>query len=90
MLIPVEPQYGKRRVYNGWWRYQMSTAVQQILESFERLPETDQREFVSIILRRAVEMEMLPPSDQEFTWIAEELFLELDREEEQDERATAR
>lgn len=68
----------------------MSTAVHEILESFEKLPEPEQREFVAIILRRAVEMEMLPPTDQEFVSIAEELFLELDREEAQHERTIAR
>ena len=68
----------------------MSTAVREILESFEKLPEPEQREFVAIILRRAIEMEMLPPSDEEFIGIAEELFLELDRAEELDERPTTR
>ncbi|MBI4675105.1 MAG: hypothetical protein HY741_25980 [Chloroflexi bacterium] len=67
----------------------MSTAVREILESFEQLPESEQREFVAIILRRAVEMEMLPPSDEEFVWMAEELFLALDHAEEQHERAAA-
>lgn len=68
----------------------MSTAVREMLESFEQLPETEQREFVAIILRRAVEMERLPPPDEEFVWAAEELFLELDRGEERDERTAAR
>ena len=68
----------------------MSTAVREILKSFEQLPEPEQREFVAIILRRAVEMEMLPPTDEEFVSVAEELFLELDREEEQHERTVAR
>lgn len=68
----------------------MSTAVQEILESYEQLPETDKREFVAIILRRAVELEMLPPSDDEFTVIADDLFLTLDQEEALDERTTPR
>jgi hypothetical protein len=67
----------------------MSTAVQEMLDSFEQLPEPEQREFVSIILRRAVELEMLPPTDQEFTLFADDLFLQLDREEELNERPTA-
>jgi hypothetical protein len=59
----------------------MSTAVQQILYSFERLSETEKWELVAEIIRRTAHFDLPPLTDEELVFSAEELFLELDKRE---------
>jgi len=55
--------------------------VQAILQSFEALPETDKRDLASEIVRRTLKSGQPAVSDEDLVSIAEETFLELDREE---------
>ena len=59
----------------------MSLTVQELLNSFDRLPEAEQREAASEILRRVRGLTFDPISDDELILSAEELFLHLDRQE---------
>ena len=61
----------------------MTSSVQQLLHSFDLLPEADQRELAWAILRRTVNFDLPSLSDEELVLSAEELFLELDRRETQ-------
>jgi hypothetical protein len=54
----------------------MTAQAQDILYAFDRLPEDDKREVVAELLRRSATIETPPLTDA-----AEELFLQLDREE---------
>lgn len=66
----------------------MTSSVQQILHSFDLLPESEQRELAWEILRRTVNFDLPSLSDEELVFSAEELFLELDRREaQQDEQS---
>jgi hypothetical protein len=59
----------------------MTAQVQEILLSFERLDDEEKRELVSELLRRSPAINALPLSDEQLVSIAEELFLQLDRDE---------
>jgi hypothetical protein len=59
----------------------MSLTVQELLNSFDRLPEAEQREAASEILRRVRGLSFNPISDDELILSADELFLDLDRRE---------
>ena len=59
----------------------MTTTVRGLLERFDSLPESDRREFAAEILRRSLGAEYDPLSDDDLVRCAEELFRELDREE---------
>jgi len=59
----------------------MSAAVQSILQSFELLPDFERRELASEIIKRTIEFNLPPLSDEDLVFHAEELFLELDRSE---------
>ena len=65
----------------------MTSSVQQLLHSFDLLPEAEQRELVWEILRRSVNFDLPSLSDEEFVLSAEALFLDLDRREAQDEQS---
>ena len=62
----------------------MTTQVQNLLHSFDLLPEGDKRELASEILRRSVTLDSVPLSDEQLASTAEEVFLELDRREAED------
>ena len=68
----------------------MTTEVQAILDSFERLAEPAKRELASEILRRTLVFDDAPLSDDELAAIADETFLELDRIEAQDVKSGSR
>ena len=57
----------------------MGDAARHLLESFEALSETDQREVLVALLRRAAEAPHPFPTDQEFLLAADQVFQELDR-----------
>ena len=65
----------------------MTTAVKQLIESFEQLSTSEQRQAVKELLRRSMEPSYGPLSDEALTEIAEESFLELDQREASNERA---
>ncbi|HEX8846207.1 MAG TPA: hypothetical protein VF791_16280 [Pyrinomonadaceae bacterium] len=62
----------------------MSTSAQDILESFDQLPDSDKQEVASEILRRTLSFDISPLSEDELVLSAEEIFLELDRREAED------
>ena len=59
----------------------MSTTGEEILKSFDLLPEREKHEVAKQILRRSLEWRSAPLTDEELTLSAEEVFLELDRRE---------
>lgn len=59
----------------------MTSAVQNILKTYESLPELEQREIAFAILQRSLKFDFPSVSDEELVASAEELFLELDRRE---------
>ncbi|MFN6534986.1 MAG: hypothetical protein RM021_001255 [Nostoc sp. EkiNYC01] len=59
----------------------MNTSVQELLSTFDRLSEHERLEIVLEILKRVTHLEFLPLSDEDLVWNAEEIFLELDKEE---------
>jgi hypothetical protein len=59
----------------------MTEAAQRILDTFERLPEDDKRSVLAEILRRAAADDYPPLKDTDLTFAAEQVFLELDRDE---------
>lgn len=62
----------------------MVAQLQDILRSFELLPEAEKLELAAEIIRRSVNFDMPPVSDEQLVSAAEELFLELDRSEAED------
>jgi hypothetical protein len=59
----------------------MGDAARHLLESFEALSETDQREVLAQLLRRAADLPYSFPSDDELVRSADQVFQELDRRE---------
>jgi len=68
----------------------MTTAVLELLRSFESLADSDKRELAAEILRRSVDFEYLPLSDEDLVRNAEDLFVELDRGESRDAKTDTR
>ena len=62
----------------------MSTSVQHILKTFDLLSDKEKKEVASEIIRRSASFDLPPLSDEELVLSAEELFLELDRQESKD------
>jgi hypothetical protein len=61
----------------------VNTQSQQLLESFERLPEEEKQQIVAEILRRTLNQDISSLTDDELTLSAEALFLDLDRWEDE-------
>ena len=59
----------------------MTALAQEILKNFDRLPDTEQLEIALEILRRIINFDFLPLTDEDLTLNAEELFLALDQQE---------
>jgi hypothetical protein len=59
----------------------MSALAQEILKSFDKLPDTEQLEIAMEILRRLVNFDFPPLTDEDLALNAEELFLALDQQE---------
>jgi hypothetical protein len=59
----------------------MSTAVQNLINSFDRLPPGEKREAIVQILRRSRDLDFPPFSDGELIESAESVFLMLDARE---------
>lgn len=62
----------------------MTTGANDVLKSFERLSPGEQQEVASEILRRVIDLETPPLSDDQLAQLADDLFVELDRREEED------
>ena len=62
----------------------MTVTVQNMIQSFERLSDAEKREVATEILRRSLQFDFPPLTDDEFVLNAEELFLELDKRESED------
>ncbi|BAU42823.1 MULTISPECIES: hypothetical protein [Cyanophyceae] len=59
----------------------MTALAQEILDNFDRLPNTEQMEIALEILRRIINFDFPPLTDEDLTLSAEELFLALDQQE---------
>ena len=59
----------------------MTAQVQDMLRTFDLLPEGEKRELAGEILRRTLMLDVPPLSDEQLVGAAEELFLQLDRSE---------
>jgi hypothetical protein len=55
----------------------MNGISQQLLDSFERLPESEKQQVAVEILRRTLNVEVPPLSDEALTLSAETIFLSL-------------
>ncbi|PPS42332.1 hypothetical protein [Chroococcidiopsis sp. TS-821] len=63
----------------------MTASVQELLDAFDRLTNSERLELVSEILKRTVDFDFPPLSDEDLVQNAEGLFLELDEQENIDE-----
>jgi len=59
----------------------MTAIAQEILKNFDELPDSDQVEVALAILKRLMHFDFSPLDDEDLVLNAEELFLELDRQE---------
>ena len=59
----------------------MTTAVRNLIRSFQSLSDAEKREAASFLLRQVVQDETSDLGTEPFTTTAEELFLDLDAEE---------
>jgi len=62
----------------------MGTPAENLIDTFERLPDSEKQEVAAAILRRTLQIEFPPVSDEELVLSADETFLELDRREAED------
>lgn len=60
----------------------MTATAENIISIFDSLSEREKREVATVILHRTLELDLPPFSDEELVLNAEQLFLELDRAEE--------
>ena len=59
----------------------MTALVQELLDTFDRLTDSERLDLVLEILKRTVYLDFLPLSDEDLVLNAEGLFLELDEQE---------
>ncbi len=59
----------------------MTILVQEILKTFDKLPNTEQIEIALQILRRLADSDFPPLTNEDLVLNAEELFLVLDQQE---------
>lgn len=59
----------------------MTTSVQELLGMFDRLTESEQLDIAVEIFKRVLHLDFPPLSDEDLILNAEEIFLELDRQE---------
>jgi hypothetical protein len=62
----------------------MTTDAQNLLRSFDLLQEVDKREVAYQIIHRSLALDMPALSDEQLTAAADEIFLEIDKEESHD------
>jgi hypothetical protein len=68
----------------------MTTAVRDLIRSFQSLSDAEKREAASFLLRQVVQDEASDLGAESFAAIAEELFLDLDAEEAGNGQSSAR
>jgi len=61
--------------------YVMTKSVEQLLKSFEELPEAEKRELASEIIKRSLALDLPELSDESLILAADQIFLQLDKEE---------
>lgn len=59
----------------------MTTNARRVLEEFDELGEAEQHEVLIKLLRKSIKSPYPSLTDAEFTGVADEIFLELDRSE---------
>lgn len=59
----------------------MLTLVEEFLDSFDRLPDSERIEVALEILKRVIHIDFPPLSDEDLVLNAEGIFLELDKQE---------
>jgi hypothetical protein len=59
----------------------MTALVQELLNTFDRLTDSERLELVLEILKRTIDLDFPPLSDEDLVLNAEALFRELDEEE---------
>ncbi len=59
----------------------MTKSVEQLLKSFEELPEAEKRELASEIIKRSLALDLPELSDESLILAADQIFLQLDKEE---------
>ena len=59
----------------------MTKSVEQLLKSFEQLPEAEKRELAAEIIKRSLALDLPELSDESLILAADQIFLQLDREE---------
>jgi hypothetical protein len=65
----------------------MSEQVKHLISAFDRLTESDQREFAAAVLRRTRDLSWPPVDDETINRIADESFVEYDVREAADVEA---
>lgn len=63
----------------------MNTLAQELLKNFDDLPKIEQRAIALEILKRVINFDVPPLTDEDLVLNAEELFLLLDEEETDDQ-----
>ena len=59
----------------------MTRSVEELLNSFEKLPEAEKRELASEIIKRSLTLDLPEISDDSMLAAADQIFLQLDNEE---------
>lgn len=59
----------------------MTALVQELLNTFDRLSDSERLELLGEILKRTVDLDFAPLSDEDLVLNAEGIFLELDKQE---------
>jgi hypothetical protein len=59
----------------------MTRLVEELLNSFEKLPEAEKRELASEIIKRSLTFDIPQLSDDSMLLAADQVFLELDKDE---------
>lgn len=65
----------------------MTQTSQEIINTFNRLPVSEQKEVIKVILQKNIDVETPSLSDDELVLNAEDIFLELDKREQEVENA---
>jgi hypothetical protein len=65
----------------GFGFYPMTKSVEQILKSFEQLPEAEKREVASEIIKRSLTLDLPELTADTLLVAADQTFLRLDKEE---------
>ena len=59
----------------------MTRSVEELLISFEKLPEAEKRELASEIIKRSLSFDLPQLSDESLVIAADKVFLRLDKDE---------